>query len=93
MDGFDKHNIDPNEIAFSPLDFKPEVSFGQADHLYAVLMDNYDRISGFVTDEAFSGFKRTDGNTLFPEALLNTISSLNQERNSDLYYYFKPTII
>lgn len=89
MDGFDKHNIDPNEIAFSPLDFKPEVSFGQADHLYAVLMDKYDRISGFVTDEAFSWFKRTDGNTLFPEALLNTISSLNQERSSDLYYYFQ----
>jgi hypothetical protein len=35
MDGFDKHNIDLSEIAFSPLDFKPEVSFGQADHLYA----------------------------------------------------------
>lgn len=89
MDGFDKHNIDLSEIAFSPLDFKPEVSFGQVDHLYAVLMDKYDRISGFITDEAFSGFKRTDGNTSFPEALLNTISSLNQERSSDLYYYFQ----
>ena len=48
-----EHHIDPNEIAFSPLDFKPEMSFDQADHLYAVLMDKYDRISGLITDEAF----------------------------------------
>ena len=89
MEDLFEHHIDPNEIAFSPLDFKPEMSFDQADHLYAVLMDKYDRISGFITDEAFSGVIRTDGNTSFPEALLNTISSLNQESSSELYYYFQ----
>ena len=89
MDSFDKHNLDPNEIAFSPLDFKPEASFDQADNLYAVFMDLYDNISGAITDVAFSRLSEEEGGTPFSEALLNTISSLNPESSYDLYYYFQ----
>lgn len=88
MDSLFDHYINPNEIAFSPLDFKPEASFDQVDHLYAVLMDKYDFISGAITDMTFSKFKREEGGASFADILLNKILSIDQE-GSSLFYYFQ----
>ena len=88
MDSLFDHYINPNEIAFSPLDFKPEASFDQVDHLYAVLMDKYDFISGAITDMTFSKFKREEGGASFSDILLNNILFIDQE-GSSLFYYFQ----
>lgn len=84
-----EHYIDPNEIAFSPLNFKPEASFEHIEHLYTVLMDLYDKISGAITDEAISRFSREENGSSFSDVMLNTIESLDWERSLDFNYYFQ----